>query len=91
VGGAGEADRQGRRDGAAGAAARPFRRLARDRGALDLGFSYGLPEIHAIAWPGNERSLAVMRRLGMQSQGRTSKWFARETEHYKISRPRAGS
>jgi RimJ/RimL family protein N-acetyltransferase len=61
------------------------------RGALDLGFSYGLPEIHAVAWPGNERSLAVMRRLGMQPQGRTSKWFARETEHYKISRPRAGS
>lgn len=61
------------------------------QGALELGFGYGLTEINAVAWPGNERSLAVMRRLGMQPQGRTSKWFARETEHYKIPRPRAGS
>ena len=60
------------------------------RGALELGFSYGLPEIHAVAWPGNEPSLAVMRRLGMQPLGRTSRWFAREAEHYMIPRPRAG-
>jgi len=60
------------------------------RGALELGFSYGLDEIHAVAWPGNDRSLAVMRRIGMHPVGRTLKWFARETEHYKIPRPRAG-
>jgi RimJ/RimL family protein N-acetyltransferase len=54
-------------------------------GAVELGFSYGLPEIHAVAWPGNDRLIAVMRRIGIQRVGRTTKWFARETEHYKIS------
>ena len=60
------------------------------RGALELGFSYGLTEIHAVAWPGNDPSLAVMRRIGMQPVGRTSRWFKREAEHYKIPRPRSG-
>lgn len=60
------------------------------RGALELGFGYGLTEIHAVAWPGNEPSLAVMRRIGMRPAGRTLRWFARETEHFKIPRPRAG-
>jgi len=38
----------------------------------------------------NDPSLAVMRRIGMQPVGRTWRWFARETEHYKIPRPRTG-
>lgn len=54
------------------------------RGALELGFRYGLAEIHAIAWPGNGRSIAVMRRIGMQPAGRTAKWYGREADHYKI-------
>src|SRR5215207_1198703 len=62
------------------------------RGALELGFErYELPEIYAVAWPGNERSIAVMRRLGMSSRGRTQRWYGKETECYGIPRQRAAS
>jgi RimJ/RimL family protein N-acetyltransferase len=59
------------------------------RGALRLGFEeYELDEIFAIAWPGNDPSLAVMRRLGMSYLGRTDRWYAREAECYVVSRHR---
>ncbi len=36
------------------------------RAALDFGFvALGLPELVSFTSPGNERSIAVMRRLGM--------------------------
>jgi len=62
-------------------------------GALDLGFgTYGLAEIYAVALPSNERSIAVMRRLGMSSRGRTERWYGKESECYvTLPRQRAAS
>lgn len=62
------------------------------RGALELGFErYELPEIYAVAYPSNERSIAVMRRLGMSPRGRTQRWYGREAECYAIPRQRTDS
>jgi RimJ/RimL family protein N-acetyltransferase len=35
----------------------------------------GLSAINALAYPGNDRSLAVMRRLGMVPRGETDRWY----------------
>ena len=35
----------------------------------------GLSTINALAYPGNDRSLAVMRRLGMVPRGETDRWY----------------
>ena len=32
-------------------------------------------EINALAYPGNDASIAVMRRLGMQPRGETDRWY----------------
>ncbi|MFC7550170.1 GNAT family N-acetyltransferase [Plantactinospora sp. GCM10030261] len=45
------------------------------RGALVRGFAAGLPEIYAVIWPGNTRSEAVTRRLGMTPLGRRTDWY----------------
>jgi RimJ/RimL family protein N-acetyltransferase len=56
------------------------------KAVLEHGFSRGLEEIVAIAYPDNAPSLAVMRRLGMRRQGRTNKWFGFEAELYMSRR-----
>ncbi|MFE2172038.1 GNAT family N-acetyltransferase [Kitasatospora sp. NPDC059462] len=52
------------------------------RAALAKGFADGLTEIHAVVRPGNERSAAVCRRLGMTPRGRTSRWYGGEFDAF---------
>jgi RimJ/RimL family protein N-acetyltransferase len=56
-------------------------------GALARGFTAGLPEIFAIVRPGNDRSMAVCRRLGMTALGRTDRWYGIEAEAFRVDRP----
>jgi RimJ/RimL family protein N-acetyltransferase len=55
------------------------------RGALGYGFGRGLTEIYAVVRPGNERSLAVCRRLGMTPLGRTERWYGTELEAFRVT------
>jgi len=54
------------------------------RGAIAHGFEAGLGEIYAVVRPDNSASLAVCRRLGMRSLGRTGRWYDAELEAYLI-------
>jgi RimJ/RimL family protein N-acetyltransferase len=54
------------------------------RGAIDHGFKAGVAPIHAVVRPDNVASLAVCRRLGMRSIGRTSRWYGTELEAFLI-------
>ncbi|KJY32298.1 GNAT family N-acetyltransferase [Streptomyces sp. NRRL S-495] len=56
--------------------------------ALAKGFADGLTEIHAMVRPGNDRSAAVCRRLGMTPQGRTTHWYGgTEFDAFLATRP----
>jgi RimJ/RimL family protein N-acetyltransferase len=46
----------------------------------------GLTEVNAIAYPGNEPSFAVMRRLGMVHRGATDRWYGATMEWWSVSR-----
>ncbi|MED7949092.1 GNAT family N-acetyltransferase [Streptomyces sp. BE303] len=52
------------------------------RAALAKGFADGLRAIHAVVRPGNDRSAAVCRRLGMTPQGRTDRWYGAELDAF---------
>ncbi len=54
---------------------------------LDRAFGEGLVEVYAVVRPGNEPSLAVCRRLGMQPLGRTRRWYDTELEAFRLSAP----
>ncbi|MEV0270865.1 GNAT family N-acetyltransferase [Hamadaea sp. NPDC050747] len=62
-------------------------------GALDLALNqYQVAEVYAVAYPTNERSIAVMKRLGMSPRGLTTRWYGREAQCYvTLPRQRAGS
>ena len=47
-------------------------------------FDTGIEEVFAIVRPGNERSSAVARRLGMEYVGRTDKYFGLHAELYRL-------
>ena len=52
------------------------------------GFStLGLGEIHAVAYPGNDPSFAVMRRLGLTRQGVTDRWYGETLDWWRITHP----
>jgi RimJ/RimL family protein N-acetyltransferase len=53
-------------------------------------FAGGAPRVHAVVRPGNERSIAVCRRLGMEHHGRTSRYYGVEVEHFTIDPPEPG-
>ncbi len=57
------------------------------RAVLDRAFGEGLVEVYAVVRPGNEPSLAVCRRLGMQPLGRTRRWYDTELEAFRLSAP----
>jgi RimJ/RimL family protein N-acetyltransferase len=57
------------------------------RAVLDRAFDDGLLEVYAVVRPGNEPSLAVCRRLGMQPLGRTSRWYSCELEAFRSEAP----
>src|SRR3954469_2020997 len=54
---------------------------------LDRAFAEGLVEVYAVVRPGNEPSLAVCRRLGMEPLGRTRRWYDTELEAFRLSAP----
>lgn len=54
---------------------------------VDRAFSVGVPEVYAVVRPGNERSLAVCRRLGMHPLGRMTRWYDVELEAFRLMAP----
>jgi RimJ/RimL family protein N-acetyltransferase len=57
------------------------------RAVIGRGFELGLPEVYAVVRPGNEASLAVCRRLGMQPLGRMRRWYDVELEAFRLMAP----
>ena len=57
------------------------------RAVIARGFDAGLPEVYAVVRPGNERSLAVCRRLGMAPLGRIRRWYDVELEAFRLMAP----
>ena len=50
-------------------------------------FEAGLPEVYAVVRPGNDASLAVCRRLGMEPLGRMTRWYDVELEAFRLVAP----
>jgi RimJ/RimL family protein N-acetyltransferase len=57
------------------------------RAVVAHAFATGARRVHAVVRPGNERSLAVCRRLGMEHHGRTSRYYGIEAEHFTLDAP----
>ena len=57
------------------------------QGALAKAWSDGLEEVVAVVYAGNEPSLRVCQRLGMEPTGTTEKWYGAELESFRIRRP----
>jgi len=53
----------------------------------DYGWRLGLPEIHAVVFAGNDASMAVCRRLGMEHLGATTQFYDVELEHFRVLAP----
>ncbi|HSV65457.1 MAG TPA: GNAT family N-acetyltransferase [Mycobacteriales bacterium] len=51
---------------------------------IDYAFRKGVAEVYAVIKPGNDRSAAVARRLGMEYVGRTDKYYGQEMDVYRI-------
>ena len=56
------------------------------KGALDRAWAAGLTEVFAVVRPGNDASMAVCRRLGMEHLGTTTKGYDVEAETFRIAR-----
>ncbi len=54
------------------------------RAAARHAFANGVSEVYAVIVPGNERSVGVARRLGMQYVGRTEKYSGVEVQVYRL-------
>ncbi len=54
------------------------------RAAAGRAFETGIEEVFAIVRPGNQRSSAVARRLGMEYVGRTDKYYGLHAELYRL-------
>jgi RimJ/RimL family protein N-acetyltransferase len=57
------------------------------RAIIGRGFEDGLPEVYAVVRPGNEPSMAVCRRLGMEHLGRMRRWYHVELEAFRLIAP----
>jgi RimJ/RimL family protein N-acetyltransferase len=53
----------------------------------DYGWRLGLPEIHAVVCAGNDASMAVCRRLGMEHLGSTTQFYDVALEHFRVFAP----
>jgi RimJ/RimL family protein N-acetyltransferase len=56
------------------------------RGAVAWAFEHGLDEVRAVVRPGNDASVAVCRRLGMEPLGPTSRYYGTELELFRLRR-----
>lgn len=54
------------------------------RAAARRAFETGIDEVFAIVRPGNDRSSAVARRLGMEFVGRTEKYYGLQAELFRL-------
>lgn len=54
------------------------------RAAAHRAFNTGIEEVFAVVRPGNERSRAVAKRIGMEYVGRTEKYYNVELELYRL-------
>jgi RimJ/RimL family protein N-acetyltransferase len=54
------------------------------RAAAQRAFQTGIDEVFAIVRPGNRRSMAVARRLGMEYVGTTDKYLGARLELYRL-------
>jgi len=54
------------------------------RAAAERAFSTGIEEVFAVVRPGNNRSMAVAQRLGMDYVGRTEKFYGLRMELYRL-------
>ena len=59
-------------------------------GALDRAWSAGLAQVYAVIHPGNDRSVAVTRRLGMIPLGRTDRFYGLELDAFLVAAPAPG-
>jgi RimJ/RimL family protein N-acetyltransferase len=57
------------------------------RAVVERAFEEGLPEVYAVVRPGNERSVAVCRRLGMTPLGRMRRWYDVELDAFRLMAP----
>jgi len=57
------------------------------RAVIARGFEAGLAEVYAVVRPGNEASIAVCRRLGMEPLGRLRRWYDVELEAFRLMAP----
>src|SRR3954471_16825276 len=57
------------------------------RAVIDRGFAAGVPEVYAVVRPGNQASMAVCARLGMQRLGRFRRWYDVELEAFRLMAP----
>jgi RimJ/RimL family protein N-acetyltransferase len=57
------------------------------RAVIERGFDAGLPEVYAVVRPGNEASLAVCSRLGMQPLGLFRRWYDVDLEAFRLMAP----
>jgi RimJ/RimL family protein N-acetyltransferase len=60
------------------------------QGALVRAWAASVSAVYAVVRPGNEPSVAVVRRLGMRPIGRTDRWYGVEMDAFSIDRPAAG-
>lgn len=57
------------------------------RALLELGFAHHRCDLlHAVVEPGNTRSMAVARRIGMQHVGQTGRYYGLVLEHFERER-----
>ena len=54
---------------------------------IEQGFAAGVPEVYAVVRPGNQASMAVCARLGMQPLGRFRRWYDVELEAFRLMAP----
>jgi RimJ/RimL family protein N-acetyltransferase len=54
------------------------------RAALGWAFENAAHEVHAVMRPGNDRSAALARRLGMVWVGETSKYYGLDLQVYRV-------
>jgi RimJ/RimL family protein N-acetyltransferase len=59
------------------------------RAMLARAFTAGIDEVYAVVRPGNEPSMDVARRLGMEHLGRTDRYYDSELELFRCGRPPA--
>lgn len=57
------------------------------RAVIERGFAAGVPEVYAVVRPGNEASMAVCARLGMEPIGRFRRWYDVELETFRLMAP----